>query len=199
MNDRPAYHLRKYDFNLRMGLLSGFKKEKLTLKHFNYTNMETTIDKNEARKLYPTAPDWLKLKFENDFGKDSFIPKTFETIKTLQDAYNAVPDAVKAIYDREHNTPGLSDDILADIEAKLIAKALQGAWKADFSNYNQQKWYPWFRFSAGSGFDFAVSHCGYDDKATSVGSRFCFSDEEIADYFGSQFIEIHRRRLTPKE
>ena len=161
--------------------------------------METKIDKNEARKLYPTAPDWLKQKFENDFGKDSFIPKTFETIKTLQDAYNAVPDAVKAIYDQEHNAPGLSDDILADIEAKLIAKSLQGTWKADFSNRNQQKWYPWFRFSAGSGFDFAGSGYGCANAGTDVGSRFCFFDEEIADYFGSQFIEIHRRRLTPKE
>ena len=161
--------------------------------------METKINKNEARKLYPLAPDWLKQKFENDFGKDSFIPKTFETIKTLQDAYNVVPETVKVIYDQEHNALGLSDDILADIEAKCIAKALQGTWKADFENVKMEKWYPWFRYSAGSGFVFAHSYCDFGHADASVGSRFCFPDEETSNYFGSQFIEIHRRRLTPKE
>ena len=159
--------------------------------------METTISKTEARKLYPLVPDWLKQRLEEDFGKETFVLKAFENIKTVQDAYNAVSEETRAIYDKDHK-PDLSDDILADIEAKLIAKAIQGTWKADFSD-NTSKWAPYFRLSAGSGFDFSSSNYYYGFTHTLVSSRFCFPDEETSDYFGSQFIEIHRRRLTPKE
>lgn len=122
----------------------------------------------------------------------------FRTIRTVQDAYNQVNDAIRAKYDRNHGYD-LSDDILADIEAKLIAKALQGDWEAEFDNNQQKKWNPWFVYSAGSGFGFAHSNYYYVLTDTVVGSRFCFKDEKTSDHFGRQFIEIHRRRLTPKK
>ena len=88
---------------------------------------------------------------------------------------------------------------MADIEAKLIAKGLQGDWEADFANSQQKKWTPVFTLSAGSGFDFACSFCCYVGTVAHVGSRFCFEDEKTSDHFGRQFIEIHRRRLTPQK
>ena len=156
----------------------------------------TTINKSEARRLFPIAPDWMKTKLEKDFGKEIFLPNLIDRIRSLQDAYDEVDDATRRQYDRDHGYD-LSDDILADIEAKLIAKALQGEWEANFEG-NQKNWYPWFKFSAGSGFDFSCSNFYYDYTFTNVGSRFCFKDEKTSDHFGRQFIEIHRRRLFPK-
>lgn len=158
----------------------------------------TTINKSEARRLYSVAPAWMKEKLEKDFGKGTFSGNILQRVKTLQDAYDEVDDGTREVYDRDHSHD-LSDDILADIEAKLIAKALQQEWEADFNNRNQPKWYPWFLWSSGSGFDFTYSHYAYGHSDSSVGSRFCFNDEKTADHFGRQFIEIHRRRLTPKK
>jgi len=158
----------------------------------------TTINKSEARRLYPTAPDWMKEKLEKVFGKGTFSGSVIDRIKTLEDAYDAVDDATRACYDRDHGC-GLSDDILADIEAKLFAKALQEDWEADFSNTHQDKWYPWFVWSSGSGFDFAGSVWDYVLSGSDVGSRFCFKDEKTANHFGRQIIDIHRRRLTPQK
>ena len=132
----------------------------------------TIINKSEARKLYPTAADWFKRKLENDFGKGIFSGDILDRIKTLEDAYDEVDDATRAIYDRDHGHD-LSDDILADIEIKLIAKALQGDWKADFSNSRQVKWYPLFIWSSGSGFVFTNSNYDYDHTNTNVSSHLC--------------------------
>lgn len=161
--------------------------------------METTIiNKSEARRLFPIAPDWMKTKLEKDFGKEIFLPNLIDRIRSLQYAYDEVDDATRRQYDRDHGYD-LSDDILADIEAKLIAKALQGDWEADCGNKQQKKWSPVFVWSAGSGFDFTCSNYYYDHSCTIVFSRFCFKDEKTSDHFGRQFIEIHRRRLTPKK
>jgi len=159
---------------------------------------KSIINKSEARRLYPTVPFWMKEKLEKDFGKETFSSNLIDRIGSLQDAYDEVDDATRSQYDRDHGY-NLSDDILADIEAKLIAKALQGDWEADFSNTRQVKWYPWFVWSSGSGFVFSDSLCDYDYTFTYVGSRFCFKDEKTSNHFCRQFIEIHRRRLTPKK
>ncbi len=158
----------------------------------------TTINKSEARRLFPIAPDWMKTKLEKDFGKEIFSPNLIDRIRSLQDAYDEVDDATRRQYDRDHGYD-LSDDILADIEAKLIAKALQGDWQADFDNKQQKKWSQWFIWSAGSGFGFSGSGYYFVHTDANVGSRFCFKDEKTSDHFGRHFIEIHRRRLTPQK
>ena len=159
--------------------------------------METLkIEKSKVKKLFKESPEYFKEVLRDTFGKELFSENIIDRINSLQDAYNEVDDATRAKYDREHGYD-LSDDILADIEAKLIAKALQGEWEANFE-VNQENWYPWFKYSAGSGFGFTFSDFGYGVTYTGVGSRFCFKDEKTSNHFGCQFIEIHRRRLLPK-
>ena len=80
MYDRPAYHLRKYDFNLRVGLLSGFEKEKLITE--NLKNMKIYIAsswKNQHAVEMLTA-----LLRASGHEVISFVEKNFDELKIIQ-------------------------------------------------------------------------------------------------------------------
>jgi|SRR5579863_6671599 len=87
---------------------------------------------------------------------------------------------------------GLSDDEVAYRQLKLIAKALNGDWVADFSDGNQRKYEPYFYYS-GSAF---VFNC-YDSwlQFTDVGSRLCYKDAATAELAGKNFIDIYNKFL----
>lgn len=81
----------------------------------------------------------------------------------------------------------------------IIADALNGDWKPDWSNYDQRKWWPWFDLqkneeSNPSGFRFDC--VGYDYAYSTVGSRLCFKDRDTATYAGTQFIDLYRDFMT---
>lgn len=71
----------------------------------------------------------------------------------------------------------------------IIAQALNGTWKPDWSDSSQYKWYPWF-YMNGPGFRF--DHARYDFTTSLVGSRLCFKSEAIATYAGKQFLELYK-------
>jgi hypothetical protein len=48
--------------------------------------MGLTLQKSTAKKIYPDAPDWFKELLEENFGKDLFKKRSFEDIKTFEDA-----------------------------------------------------------------------------------------------------------------
>jgi len=77
-----------------------------------------------------------------------------------------------------------------------IAKAMNklDKFKASFKKEDQQKWRAFFYVNA-SGFRFGHSFCDRAYTASSVGSRLClyFRTEEISDYFGKQFLALHKK------
>lgn len=80
-----------------------------------------------------------------------------------------------------------------------IAEYLQDGFKADYSDINQWKWSPWFLYDKNSSaFVFAGSHCDFTFAIAGVGSRLSFPTEEISDFFGKIFIELHNRWLLNK-
>lgn len=80
---------------------------------------------------------------------------------------------------------------LLDI-AEAINKVTE--FTPDWSNHNQWKYYPWFRFIPGSGFSCCDYY--YVNTHTRVGSRLCFKDSKIAEFFGKQFIDLHNENLN---
>ena len=125
-----------------------------------------------------------------------------DEIKTYEDAVKAtscgtLDKAVKmalnglAMIFKNHS--GLFDNIYAYFQLVIIAKALNNGWRADWENGNQRKWYPWFEVSP-SGFSFDDTAC-YSAPNAGVASRLCVKSEELAIYFGKQFIDIHKRQL----
>ena len=158
--------------------------------------METLkLDKKKAKKLFKNASSELKEILIDTFGSDCFTGNIIDQIESIEDAYEAADDKTREEYKKSvagFNTP----DELAYKQKKLIAKVLQEDWKARWDDLDQKKWFPVFKWVPGSGFVFSYSDYGYGDACTAVGSRFCFKDEATSDYFGKQFIEIHRKCLT---
>ena len=83
--------------------------------------------------------------------------------------------------------------LIANYQLMVIAEALNEGWTPDWSNGEWDKWYPWFNMynsSSAGRFSFCVSDARY--SLSSVGSRLCFKSEELADYAGTQFLELYR-------
>lgn len=149
----------------------------------------------------------LKIEIPEGFKIDNFdinsgvvkftpIPKSItERIKTIEDAINELGETdVEVAELRKLENANITSHILYKQQAVVIAKALNEGWIADYTNIDQTKYEPRFYYaSSAGGF---VCH-GYDGWATStaVGSRLCFHSSELAKYFGTQFIEIHRKYL----
>lgn len=66
----------------------------------------------------------------------------------------------------------------------------------DFSNRNQEKWFPWFVYSDdAAGFVFANTSNAATYANANVGSRLCFKTSARARQFGEQFIDLWNQVL----
>ena len=119
----------------------------------------------------------------------------YEDVSTTIPSYESAKDklesvAVKVIPEvREHHAKAL------DALNKLFTIA--EAWNKvdnfvpDFSNRNQYKYYPWFKYNdKAAGFVCAAASCTAATTSASFGSRLCFKSEERAIQFGKQFIDL---------
>jgi len=120
---------------------------------------------------------------------EAFKSKDWHDIKTYEDAEEALPVAEE---DKLRDTD--SPYIIALKKLLHIRRAMCPDFKVDWTNSNQRKWRPWFNLSSGFGFDDSVY--GFTDAHTDCGSRLCLPTEEISDYFGKQFIDLHEILIT---
>lgn len=66
----------------------------------------------------------------------------------------------------------------------------------DFSNRNQEKWFPWFVYSDdAAGFVFANTYATATVAYANFGSRLCFKTSARARQFGEQFIDLWNQVL----
>lgn len=66
----------------------------------------------------------------------------------------------------------------------------------DFSNRNQEKWFPWFVYSDdAAGFVCANTNATAAHAAATIGSRLCFKTSARARQFGEQFIDLWNQVL----
>jgi len=154
--------------------------------------MELTLQKSTAKKLFPESPDWFKKVLTETFGKDCFKKRSFEDIKTIEDACEELGiDPANVI--QENDTP----DEAAYKQLKIIAVAINQGWVPDWDNSSQYKWSPWFKLS--SGFGFSYSSYGGSHSCTCAGSRLCFESEAKSSYAGKQFADLYEQFLTIKK
>lgn len=151
------------------------------------------IDKNKAKEIYETAPDWFKTQLEEEFGADFFKPKTYENIKTFNDACLAC-GTTEQEFDQRFQNLGLDADTLNYERIKIIAKAINQGWKADWSDTTQRKYYPYFKVLP-SGDGFSLSLCVYGCTHSAVGSRLCFESDEKCNYAAKQFTNIYEQLI----
>lgn len=85
--------------------------------------------------------------------------------------------------------------IIANYKLDVIQQASIGDWKPDWNNWDQNKYYPWFKqSSSGSGF----SYCdfGFVGTLTTVGSRRVFPNVETAKHVGQHFIDLYNDAMS---
>ena len=83
--------------------------------------------------------------------------------------------------------------LIANYQLMVIAEALNEGWTPDWSNGEWDKWYPWFNMdNSSSAGRFSFHDADYLRSRSTFGSRLCFKSEELADYAGTQFLELYR-------
>ena len=83
--------------------------------------------------------------------------------------------------------------LIANYQLMVIAEALNEGWTPDWSNGEWDKWHPWFDMDdSSSAGRFSLGGAAYLNSASDVGSRLCFKSEELAEYAGTQFLELYR-------
>ena len=112
--------------------------------------------------------------------------KSFEDACKLLDITPSVP-VVTGIPEK-YQKP-----LIANYQLMVIAEALNEGWTPDWSNGEWDKWYPWFNMNdSSSAGRFSFYDAAYQRSGSSVGSRLCFKSEALADYAGTQFLELYR-------
>lgn len=160
--------------------------------------MKSEIENSKLLDAFRKGSKQLKASLIELFGPELFIPKATDRIKTFEDA------CVDQKLDPKKVLPYIGTKLTIEQQVintyamlRIIAKSLRGNWNPDWTNSNENKWYPWFQYKrASSGFvvvdtDYVCAHA-----LTYVGSRLCFPTSELAKYFGEQFIELHRIILS---
>jgi hypothetical protein len=110
----------------------------------------------------------------------------YTTIKTFEDACKKVNTDPAKLPDVSGILKAFAKPIIAAYKLLIIYKAINNGWEPDWSNWDQYKYYPWFKVLS-SGFGFSCSHYGYDLANTSVGSRLCTDTREKALFIAEQF------------
>lgn len=118
-----------------------------------------------------------------------------EVIKNYTDACKYLGLTEKHFIDRHIYALNL-EAIDALDKLFLIAKAWnkEDGFVPDFSDWNQAKWYPWFKYDKdAAGFVCAGTSHTPSDAHASIGPRLCFKTSERAAQFGKQFSELYNK------
>jgi hypothetical protein len=71
----------------------------------------------------------------------------------------------------------------------VIIEAVNNGWKADYSDHNQKKYFPWGSVSS-VGLDFSFSYYGCDNAIANVGFPLVLENPEKAKYVFTQFPDL---------
>jgi len=119
---------------------------------------ELVVEESQARRLYKTASSELKEMLETTFGKEFFIQKITDRIKTYEDA--CIELGEQSIDENRLAKSLLTPDEILLRKIKTITKALNEGWEPDWRDSDQYKHYPYFNMSSGA-FVFSDADCAY--------------------------------------
>lgn len=147
------------------------------------------ITEEQAKKLYFEASANFKEVLESNFGKTTFLKNFQDAVKTYEDACEIIGE--KPIDEQHLMDCGLGKSEIAFMKLKTIFKAankMNNDWKADFSDSNQHKYYPYFVWRS-SGFRYYITLC--TNTLTTIGSRLCCGTSDDAEYIGKNFEDLY--------
>lgn len=144
-----------------------FKLEEVECKEVN----EVIADFESARKA-------LGLK-SNDFTLSGYIAKSEDVARLVTDI-----------------NPKHIEALIALNKLFTIAQAWnkEDDFVPDFSDWNQDKWFPWFKYDENTaGFVLALTYHTPTYASAAFSSRLCFKTMERAAQFGRQFAELYNK------
>lgn len=124
------------------------------------------------------------------------IKKTNKKSGDIKDRVKTYEDACAELGRQPYNEDalmklGLTKNDIAYQKMVVIVEALNEGWKPDVCDSSVYRWCPWFRPKGSpSSFAFDDSSCAYEIASAGSGSRLALKSEELADYCGSQFLEL---------
>ena len=92
--------------------------------------------------------------------------------------------------------PSHIEALIALNELFTIAQAWNKAdgFVPDFSDWSQNKWYPWFKYDKdAAGFVYADTNAAPARATANFGSRLCFKSSARAAQFGKQFAHLYNK------
>ena len=92
--------------------------------------------------------------------------------------------------------PSHIEALIALNELFTIAQAWnkEDGFVPDFSDWNQDKWFPWFKYDKdAAGFVYAYTYSTPALAGASFGSRLCFKSSARAAQFGKQFAHLYNK------
>jgi len=112
----------------------------------------------------------------------------FKMIKSFEDACKKENVDPEKLPDVSMLPEGLRKAIINAYKLMIIFQAINNGWIADYTDWNQYKYYPWYEVkSSGSGFVLSDSGYDYTIAFTYVGSRLCTDTSEKSLYIAKQF------------
>ena len=155
------------------------------LSPFDFTLEEVECsDINEVITDFDSARKALGIKPNADF----YVVKRKHSKKVanLEDVARLVTDI----------NPMHIEALIALNELFTIAEAWnkEDEFVPDFSDWNQDKWFPWFKYDKdAAGFVFADTYNAPATATADIGSRLCFKSSARAKQFGKQFAELYNK------
>ena len=89
----------------------------------------------------------------------------------------------------------MRDQAMAQYMLMVITEAKNDGWKADWTNSNQRKWFPYFWFSP-SGVRFDFSDDDFSLANAGRAARLCLKDEATSDALGTELTELYEIALN---
>lgn len=186
-------------------------------------NKELKISAENALAAYNNTDANGKELLECLFGKELFVPKDIkERVKTFGDAIAVIGSDNQAVIDYYAIADATgTEDILAFAQLRVIAEALNEGWRLKFDG-DGCRYYPWFYIYTKDEYDeldedekkkCRIVGRSYNDAYASggvacanaygasshshagIGSHLAFKTRDLAEYCGTQFIDIWKKYL----
>lgn len=143
---------------------------------------------NEVITDFETARKAINLKPNDDF---TIVKKKYsENIMQIEDVAWLVNEL----------NPKHLEALIALNQLFTIAEAWNNAdgFVPDFSDYSQDKWYPWFKYDKdAAGFVSAYTNTAPTYADAYIGSWLCFKSSARAAQFGKQFADLYNKIFLP--
>ena len=178
-------------------------KKEASIKLMEYINDVNKVLKNDYISPFDFVLEEVEIKEVNEEITD-FESAIKYLVGKINDVFGV---AKKRIYknsdhikDAEKLIKGLNPNHIEALVALNELFTIAEAWNKadgfvpDFSNWHQEKWFPWFRYDKDvAGFVFAFTNSAPTNAYAHFGSRLCFKSSARAAQFGKQFIELYNK------